>query len=300
MKVYDCFIFNDELDLLELRFRFLNDAVEKFVLVESERTISGEKKPLHFRDNKDRFARYADKIIHLVAPVNEMGTWDYEFYQRNYIKQGLTGCQEMDLVLISDVDEIVNLEKVLALPQLSLPALIEVPMFNYFFNVEVMVHWQKCLLATWEFLQDKDIGDRHRLYPQLAKHILSKTATGTGWHFSYVFGDEIEKYQKKIKDFTHQEFNTAYYLDPNRIRQCIDSQIDIYERPEMRLRVNNEYMAPLLPLIEELGLTRYIFKGSGNRSLSPARLWFIVHKKYYRRIKYRLQQVFSKKGSAIP
>ena len=42
MKIYDCFIFNDELDLLELRLKFLEDTVDYFVLVESERTLSGK------------------------------------------------------------------------------------------------------------------------------------------------------------------------------------------------------------------------------------------------------------------
>ena len=155
--VFDCFIFNDELDMLELRLRFLDNIVDRFVLVESERTLSGERKDLHFENNKLRFSGFSGKITHLVAPANDMGAWEYEFFQRNFIKQGLINCSDEDIVLIADVDEIINLSRVLGTPDLELPVLIEIPMFNYFFNVETDIEWRKNLLATWGFLKDKDI-----------------------------------------------------------------------------------------------------------------------------------------------
>ncbi len=48
MKIYDCFIFFNELDLLEMRFRILDTMVDYFVLVEATRTKSWEKKELFF------------------------------------------------------------------------------------------------------------------------------------------------------------------------------------------------------------------------------------------------------------
>ena len=47
-KVFDCFPFYDELDLLEIRLNILNDVVDYFVLSEATRTFTGKPKPLHY------------------------------------------------------------------------------------------------------------------------------------------------------------------------------------------------------------------------------------------------------------
>jgi len=63
MKVFDSFIFFNELDLLELRLNILNDVVDYFVLTESPFTVSGNEKPLYYQDNKDRFGKFNDKMF---------------------------------------------------------------------------------------------------------------------------------------------------------------------------------------------------------------------------------------------
>jgi len=48
MKIYDCFIFFNELDLLEIRLKTLDKVVDYFVLVEADKTHRGKKKPLYY------------------------------------------------------------------------------------------------------------------------------------------------------------------------------------------------------------------------------------------------------------
>ena len=67
MKVFDSFIFFNELELLEMRLNILNDVVDYFVLTESPFTVSGNEKPLYYQENKDKFAKWNDKIIHHVT-----------------------------------------------------------------------------------------------------------------------------------------------------------------------------------------------------------------------------------------
>ena len=62
MKVFDSFIFFNELDLLEMRLNILGDVVDTFVITESPFTVSGNEKPLYFESNRDRFAKWANKI----------------------------------------------------------------------------------------------------------------------------------------------------------------------------------------------------------------------------------------------
>ena len=47
--IYDCFNFFNELDLLEIRFYTLYEVVDKFVIVESNKTHSGIPKDFNFR-----------------------------------------------------------------------------------------------------------------------------------------------------------------------------------------------------------------------------------------------------------
>jgi len=67
MRVFDSFIFFNELDLLELRLNILNDVVDYFVLTESPWTVSGNEKPLYYQENKDRFKKFNHKIIHNIT-----------------------------------------------------------------------------------------------------------------------------------------------------------------------------------------------------------------------------------------
>ena len=104
-KIIDCFVFNDEIDLLEKRLRLLDSVVDKFVLVESKFTHAGTPKPLYFNENIEKFKSYEDKIIHIVidefpesiiydpteSDVDETHQihWFRENYQRNEILRGL-------------------------------------------------------------------------------------------------------------------------------------------------------------------------------------------------------------------
>jgi beta-1,4-mannosyl-glycoprotein beta-1,4-N-acetylglucosaminyltransferase len=122
-RLYDCFTFFDEFDLLEIRLAELSSVVDRFVLVEATTTFQGEPKPLHFAENKARFRDHLDKIEHVIVDMPEVPprlsrksrnksnldrarAWDREYYQRDQIARGLTGANPDDIVMVSDVDEI--------------------------------------------------------------------------------------------------------------------------------------------------------------------------------------------------
>jgi hypothetical protein len=112
MKIWDTFLFFNELDLLECRLTELYGNVDRFVIVESPLTFQGIPKPLHYADNKDRFAPWKDKIVHVVAdlPDGSLNEREQAFHreaaQREYIFNGLTDAAPEDIILLSDVDEI--------------------------------------------------------------------------------------------------------------------------------------------------------------------------------------------------
>ncbi len=121
MKLYDCFVFHNEFDLLEIRLREMGDHVDHFVLVEANQTQRGGSKPYYFAENRARFAPWADKIIDLqitfpdelppalgVYKHRRKKDWERENYQRNCIAKALETISDDDLVLLSDVDEIIR------------------------------------------------------------------------------------------------------------------------------------------------------------------------------------------------
>ncbi|MEP3280618.1 MAG: hypothetical protein ABJN26_10845 [Stappiaceae bacterium] len=127
MKLYDCFVFHKEFDILEIRLREMSKYVDHFVLVEANKTQRGDAKPYYFAQNRDRFSAWSDKIVDLqiefpdelppaLGLYKQRKGWERENYQRNCIARALDGCKPDDLILLSDVDEIIRapvLERVL-------------------------------------------------------------------------------------------------------------------------------------------------------------------------------------------
>jgi beta-1,4-mannosyl-glycoprotein beta-1,4-N-acetylglucosaminyltransferase len=108
-RVFDCFPFFNELDILEIRLAELDALVDHFVIVEATHTQTGNPKPLYFSDNRKRYDRYAHKIIHIVVddlPLEAPSHWTREIHQREAIMRGLGDARSDDLIVTSDCDEI--------------------------------------------------------------------------------------------------------------------------------------------------------------------------------------------------
>ena len=112
MKIYDCFTFFNELEILELRLESLYDIVDCFVIVEADKTHANIPKPFNFYNHLNDFKKYLPKIHYImdksVVPYKGVGDWSIENHQRNSIMKGLTNAEPDDLIMISDVDEIPN------------------------------------------------------------------------------------------------------------------------------------------------------------------------------------------------
>ena len=109
-KIYDCFTFYNEFDILELRLQEHWDYVDKFVIAEANTTHQGNPKDFLLEQNWDRFKPYADKIVHI--KVDDMpqhaNAWVPENFQRNALARGLMDADESDVILVSDCDELVR------------------------------------------------------------------------------------------------------------------------------------------------------------------------------------------------
>ena len=109
MNFFDCFMYNNEELLLDLRLNILSKYVKKFILVESTIDHQGNKKKNLFKI--ENFNKFKDKIIHLKIdnfPKELTSTWERENFQRNYISKSTKNLLDDDYIIISDVDEIPN------------------------------------------------------------------------------------------------------------------------------------------------------------------------------------------------
>ena len=261
--VYDCIMFNDELDVLELRLTYMSSSVDRFVIGESSLTYSNLKKPLILKQNFDRFSVFKDKILYVeIPPMPQKDGWEGEFYQRNYLKTALKNCNPDDVIIIADVDELVNLEDIQKTISITAPALIEMSMYYYFLNLKTKASWLRTLITPYAFIENFDIGDRLK-YTELKPAVLKSSGLPFGWHFSYLFGWNPELYVSKLKSFAHQEFNTPYYLDAKRIRTCLQLGIDFLERYSIykQVELRSEVTPALYRAIESvLPLNSYLHR----------------------------------------
>lgn len=224
MKVYDCFLFFNELELLELRLEVLKDVVDYHVLVESEKTHTGDPKPFYFEENKDRFKKYLDKIIHIKVedtPARRTSMFGLEVYQRNNITRGLEAAQPEDKIIISDVDEIPNPEVIKQYLRDELPRTLTQDLYYYFVNCRSDRKWDGPIMYTH--------GKNHMTPQELrsqARYGLNKVENG-GWHYSYLGG--IKGVKEKLKTLSDAHTRIDDVGTDEDITRKIQSHRDLWD-----------------------------------------------------------------------
>jgi beta-1,4-mannosyl-glycoprotein beta-1,4-N-acetylglucosaminyltransferase len=229
-KVVDSFMFFNELDILKLRLAELNDVVDTFILVEATLTHSGLPKRLYFQENKDLFEKYLHKIVHVVLddlPRENVWTWTREMGQRDQIWRGVKQLtlKNDDIFMWADVDEIPDSDRVMSLKINGLPGGIHcfsMDMYYYNMTCKNTNQWTHAKVCEFGMLGESPPLSSWRTtggFPILEK---------SGWHLS-CFGD-AEFISTKLKSFAHDEFNTEYYTNVERISARIKDGTDLLDR----------------------------------------------------------------------
>jgi beta-1,4-mannosyl-glycoprotein beta-1,4-N-acetylglucosaminyltransferase len=228
--VFDCFPFNNELDILEERLSKLYDVVDRFVIVEAKETHSGKPKELNFNKNLQRFERYLNKITYLVIekfPEVEGSitdkSWARERYQRDFIMNALKDCQDNDIIIVSDCDEIPYFHIVGGLIGGINDHVVGLEMDLYYYdrNTKAKDKWLEAKATTYRKL--KQLGPCGLRY-----HAPEIIVDNAGEHLSYFGG--VESVIAKIENTAHQEYNTPEMKDPQRIAKAITEGTDVFGR----------------------------------------------------------------------
>lgn len=224
-RIYDGFLFSNELDLLEVRLNELYDVVDKFIIVESPKTHTNMDKPLLFEQNKERYARFMDKIVHIVAsdyPEWHGNPWDYERHQRHSISKGWTNLRDHDIVMVSDLDEIPSKEAVKNYKVSDGFRTFQQTLSYYKLNcICTSQKWEWGKILPYSIAKTMD-GPCHIRYTE------SPIIPNGGWHFSYA-GD-VRFIQKKLAEFSHWEYNNEEYNTEDVISHRMENGLDLFGR----------------------------------------------------------------------
>jgi len=296
MRIFDCFMYFDEELITNLRMNILDKYVDYFVIVESKYNHKGEKKYLKFDIKKHK--RFRNKIIYLVQShlppnlekfekndSNLVKEHKYinnavkrENFQRNFLEKGIVKAKDDDLILVSDVDEIPNLEKIKYSKIKHKIIVFEQIMTYYKFNLALpkfIWHGTKgCLkknLVSPQWLRNV----KAKKYSKLRLDILFndkkfnniKLIKEGGWHFTNL--KKPIEIQNKFKSYLHHREYELSGLNLKGIKELVENRNAIYDLKADQ-RINKIGIGTKLKKINDKILPKFIIKNK-NKLIN----WFI-------------------------
>ena len=198
MNIYDCFMYYDEDLLLDIRLNSLNKYVKKFVITEATYTHNGSKKKLNF--NIKNFDKFKDKIEYIVVDqqppdireINENDSIELkseklilngmarDYFQRQNLQKGLKNLENDDLIIISDLDEIPDLENLKLNEIKDNIVIFQQKMFYYKLNL---------LYDEFIWAGSKAVKYKNFISPQWLRNIKSKKYPF--WRIDVLFSKKI-------------------------------------------------------------------------------------------------------------
>jgi len=264
MKIIDCTTYYSEDLMLDVRFNILNKYVDKFIVVESKYSHSGEIKTLNF--NINNFPKFKDKIQYLVienepegivknidntASIKRMNSLLRIEQSYNFILKGLHDVLDNDLICLSDNDEIPNFESKDFKNSKNDIFIFKQLFFHYKFNLFYnLMPWfgtkackkKKLISLSWlrNLKNKKYPWWRLDTYFSNIKQTNLTIVNNGGWHFTNL--KTAEEIFKKLSNFGHHDEFDRSGLTVKDIQNCIDNRIVNYNHFADKT-VKNKYNA---------------------------------------------------------
>ncbi|KAK6945133.1 Glycosyl transferase, family 17 [Dillenia turbinata] len=228
-QVFDGIIFNNEIDLLELRWRELNPYISKFVILESNATFTGIPKPLVFTSNLDRFKFAEGRIVNGVLPVPSSrlkslkDPFDLEAEHRRAMNGLLrrAGISTGDVLIMSDTDEIPSPHTIKLLQWCDgVPPVLHLELKHYMYSFEFPVDY-----SSWRATAHNYNSGTHYRHSRQSDFILSDA----GWHCSFCFR-YVHEIAFKMTAYSHADrVRRREFLNPERIQKLICRGDDLFD-----------------------------------------------------------------------
>jgi len=278
MRIFDCTTFYSEHLMLDVRFNILNEKVDKFIVVESLFSHSGKPKKLNF-DIKN-YQKFKDKINYIIIEnepegliVNQnlssaekrLNSLKRVEQSYDYMSKSLNDAEDNDLIILSDNDEIPNLNSKQFLNSKKNIFIFEQLFFYYKFNLHYdLMNWfgskacRKKKLMSMSWL--RNLKNKQYLFWRFDT-LFSKTKYNNleiikdgGWHFTNLM--TAEKLYEKMSNFGHHNEFDESGLKINDIKNKIENREMFYNhfldqtnpnkwKNDYKLKIINENKLPL-------------------------------------------------------
>ena len=201
MRIVDTFMFCNEYDLLEVRLSEHYDKVDKFTIIECDRTFTGIFKGFNLEQHLSRYAAWWDKVEYIKidnCPSNP-NPWANETWQRSKMNATWSDLGKEDVILISDLDEIFRPEAIDFIRNTDYDLyFLNMPGFYLKFNyMDTAGHYGNWGRAIRGYQTDGEQMRYIKDFPGARKVTLHHA----GWHFGWL-GD-VSWIQNKINSFSH-------------------------------------------------------------------------------------------------
>lgn len=279
MKIIDCTSFYNEHMMYEVRLNILKDKVDKFIVTESTFSHSGKKKKLNFDINN--YLKFKDRIVYIVIDKEPDGIEeennDPSIQRSNSLKRIALSYDESlkklgnfssnDFIMLSDNDEIPNLNSDKFLKNKNSIVLFNQLFFYYKFNLlyDKMI-WpgtkgcRKSKLKSLSWLRNIKL----KKYPfwrldtlfSETKYIDLNIVNDGGWHFTNLKTPE-QMYEKFMNFGHHDEFRLSGITVDN-IREKIINKEMFYNHFADKSSANKWKSNYKLKLVDEKLLPKYL------------------------------------------
>tara|TARA_B100001093_G_scaffold362207_1_gene346957 strand:+ start:428 stop:1321 length:894 start_codon:yes stop_codon:yes gene_type:complete len=248
MKIFDCTTFYSEDLMMDLRFNILNDYVEKFIVCESTISHSGKKKKLNFDINN--YPKFKDKISYVIIDEEPEGIIGQKNglakpYEKrkdslkrinlsyDYMIKAISDASDNDLIILSDNDEIPNLDSKEFKNSNKDIIIFKQLFFYYKLNLLYdLVPWygskaarkKKLLSMSWlRNLKNKKypIWRLDTLFSD-TRYINLEIINDGGWHFTNLM--TAEKLYEKLTNFGHHDEFELSGMSVNDLQKKIDNK----------------------------------------------------------------------------
>ena len=292
MKIFDCTTFFSEHMMMDVRFNILDKHVHKFVVVESLFSHSGKKKKLNFDINN--YPKFKDKIVYLVIEkepddiiyddktgsqsIKRLNSLKRINQSYDFMQKGIDTASSNDLILLSDNDEIPNLDS-LNFKNTKKDLFIFKQLFFYYkFDLLYdLMPWfgtrgcKKKKLKSFSWL--KNIKNKKYPFWRLDchfskyKNINLDIIDNGGWHFTHI--KTPEELFIKLKNFGHHDEFDVSGLTLNDVAKKIKDKKVFYNHFVDQTNLNKWNYDYELKKIENKFLPNYL-----NMNKEKYKEWF--------------------------
>lgn len=254
--VIDTTLFNDEFNMLDIRLAITENYVDKWIILEANKSFSGNPKPYRLSENFSKVSKkYRDRIEVVRLELSDEQTFLHaETASRKGFKEYLNFCKKDDIVIHSDLDEIINPDKwngiIDIMKENRKPVSCSLEMYFHKFDQKSVRNWKGNVVAERQMFDTP-----HDLYKGTKEVVKRKKRVNcvssqevVGWHWSWIGdNDQIRNKVKSCISTAQQKRDPEQVLESFAIN---DTKNAINHKCETEIIIPN-YPAPILDILKK-------------------------------------------------